>query len=376
MVRSTTTILLGCDANGENAMKVITYTYTYKSHGGGEIYEETVTPTLVPCYYYVRSCCKTCGEVFYEETKPEWRHELDADGYCTNPDCDRCLVYTYDDSGHLIRFYGINYEVVSGDATKQGEYELERYVDEKHYTVKNGRSLETYSYRKNEYVVGGDGWNSHSTWEYVYSFEGVGKCCRVGTHKAYERGELYQEYTTDPECICGWDYDKQEGYITAPTCTQPGIWYSRGVCFFCGCTVNDDQSIREPLDHDWRCDESTGDSYCSRCELRGQNGASGNIVLEELESEDPDAIRIGYWNRSGIKFSVSVGAKLHAPDATGNDELYLKGFDVELGETVITLSRGAVEAALAEQYGVSADAYDIRITFVGVGLSDYGITLN
>ena len=39
-------------------------------------------------------------------------------------------------------------------------------------------------------------------------------------------------------------------------------------------------------------------------------------------------------------------------------------------------SRSAAEAAILAQYGLSPDAYDLRITLVGAGLSDYGITLN
>ena len=60
----------------------------------------------------------------------------------------------------------------------------------------------------------------------------------------------------------------------------------------------------------------------------------------------------------------------------GDDEVYLTGVELDLGETVISLSRSAVVAALEEQYGLTADQYDIRITLVGDGLSDYGITLN
>ena len=144
----------------------------------------------------------------------------------------------------------------------------------------------------------------------------------------------------------------------------------------CGYVFYEYEWTYEPNDHYWWVD-TEGDGYvCLSCGLHNQNGASGNIVLEELEGENADEIRIGIWNKYWIGFSVAVGAKLHSPMANGDDEVYLSGFAVEVNETFLSLSRSAVEQALADQYGLSSDQYDIRITFIGEGLSDYGITLN
>ncbi|MBR6546630.1 MAG: hypothetical protein IKT72_06870 [Clostridia bacterium] len=376
IVKETYTILLGCDQNGENAKETVTFTNTYKSHSGWKS-EETPAPTLVPCFYeyHVKEYCSVCGEIFSEYDYVNWDHELDESGYCKGEGCERCLVYTYDENGNVIHFYGINYEVY-GDATVSGGYELERYVDEYRYTVRDGVSLETYHYRKNEFVVGRDRWYSESFISHEYFFEGVGRCYRITTHKAYENGKLYLDETYEPESLCDAYCTWQDGYVSYPSCTQAGVCYGEYVCDFCGYVSNRNEYACEPLDHDWCYDEKTCDYACSRCELRNQNGASGDVVLEEIKSETADLIVIGYWNRSGVAFIVAVGAKLDSPLDSGDDEIYLGGFEVALGESTISLSREAADAAILAQYGLTPDAYDLRITLVGEGLSDYGITLN
>ena len=375
IVKETYTILLGCDQNGENAKQTVTFTNTYKSHNGWTR-EENPTPTLVPCFYeyHVKEHCLVCGEIFSEYDYVNWGHDLDESGYCKNQGCDRCLVYTYDENGNVTHFYGINYEVY-GDATISGGYELERYVDEVDYIVKGGYSLERSTYRKNEFVVGRDGWYSESHVTYTYHFDAVGECRRDYESRHYENGKLYEE-NSDSEQICGrWQIGREQT-LTEPSCTQPGVVCFSNECALCGYAFDGHEYFREPLGHDWCYDENTQDFSCSRCKLHNQNGASGEVVLEELTSEDPDLIRIGYWNRSGGAFIVAVGAKLDSPLDSGEDEIYLGGFEVAIGETVITLSRSAAEAAILSQYGLSPDAYDLRITLVGEGLSDYGITLN
>ncbi len=376
VVKANCTILLGCDQNGENAKKTVTFTNTYKSHEDWKT-EETSAPTLVPCFYeyHVREYCSVCGEIFSEYDYVNWGHDLDESGRCKNQGCEYCCVYTYDENGNVTHFYAVNYQVY-GDATVSGGYELERYVDEVDYIVKDGYSLERSKYRRNEFIVGRDGWYSESVISYEYFFEGVGLCYRIATYKAYENGELFTDEVHEPESLCDAYCTWQNGYVSLPSCTQAGVCYGQYVCVFCGFVSYRDEYACEPLDHDWCYDENKQDFYCSRCELRNQNGASGDIVLEEIKTENPDLIMIGYWNRFGVSFMVSVGAKLDSPLESGDDEIYLGGFEVALGESTISLSREAAESAILAQYGLTPDAYDLRITLVGEGLSDYGITLN
>ena len=377
VVKMSYTILLGCDRNGENPQRTITYTDTYKSHSAWDK-EEIPSPTSVPCLYSVAvtEYCSGCGEIFKSYENLDWRHVLDDDGYCT--DCDYCQIYRYDANGNLIYYHGVNFGTY-GELGDQESFEIEKYTDTITYLAVDAPfELELSHYRKNEFIVGKrTGWSCDGTRTYEYFLEqGLGQCYRVSDYVFYENGELKESQSGEIEYLCEKWCTTEQGYVSEPTCTQPGTYYYSHICVFCGYVFKRDEVKEDPYDHSWNYDGTVGEYVCLFCGLRNQNGASGMIPLEELASDDPDLIRIGYWNRSALAFTVAVGAVLDSPLASGESEIYLSGISIEMSNHEIGLSRSAVEEALAGQYGLSSDRYDIRITFIGEGLSDYGITLN
>jgi hypothetical protein len=88
----------------------------------------------------------------------------------------------------------------------------------------------------------------------------------------------------------------------------------------------------------------------------------------------------GYWMNSDVEFTCYVSLILHVPNDDGNDEIPL--LEAELffigSINAIACSKAQVEA-IALEYGLTPDMYDVRISFVPVGADgsfDYAITFN
>ncbi len=267
-------------------------------------------------------------------------------------------VYEYDlnyDSG-----FGIFSYVQKTTTTENGNIsyrEIARTEYERHWFI-------NYEYEKHYVGTADEYWTRY---DHTYNFEGS---CTCTTHITSSNGE---DHTYLSEAHPTWHYD----IIKAPTCTQYGT--EGRFCPLCK-SIFDEYEI-EPTAHYWNY-IGNGLYRCSDCGLENINGASGEIVMEDLTSEYGGGKNyvVGYWNRGDVEYLCYVSAVLHTPMADGNDEVILTGIEfVELEEVrAISFSFEAVyEAVLLALDGLGPDGYDVRFTFVPKGSDgsfDYAIT--
>ncbi len=252
--------------------------------------------------------------------------------------------------------YGYEYEEkYSNQNCADGEYERISSYAYVHY-----RGYTYYIYEYNKYS---NSWDRH---DYTYNFDGA---CERTTHYTNSDGadETYTESCHREE----WTW------LVYPTCTQDG--YSTYVCVICGCQSGD-MITESAYDHNWIYTGGEFAYYCSRCGLENANGASGDIVLEDLTYRygDGDSYVAGYWARNEVQFLYYVSIILHTPMEDGNDEIILDGIEIYEIENVraLAFSRSAAIAA-AEALGYAEGEYYIRFAFVPVGADgsfDYAIT--
>ena len=145
----------------------------------------------------------------------------------------------------------------------------------------------------------------------------------------------------------------------------------------------------EPTDHDWALDPDNNGSVCMTCGLRNANGASGNIVMEDMSESYGEGFNyvVGYWNRYGMSVHKYVSVVLEDAAEGEEDELILDDiFFTELtaendGITAISFSQAdalAKAQAAMEAAGYTGD-YAIRFTFVPTDAGDtldYAITFD
>jgi len=262
------------------------------------------------------------------------------------------------------------------------------YVWDYNYVAPYGEN--GYKYTRSYTHSNGASWKEESAYTYLYGYwseymvysykeEGVywhRYDYTYSIEKGCERTTVYtdsygiNETTTD-------SYHRNYGWTTVknPTCTQDGI--EAEYCQIC--KQYWDESILSPHAHNWIYLEENH-YYCRRCGLEGANGASGDIVLEDLTAKygNNENYVAGYWNCGKVEFIYYVSLILHEPMEDGNDEIVLDfaNFFEMTDVRAIYFSISEVEA-LAAELGYTADQYDVRFAFVPVGSDgsfDYAIT--
>ena len=174
-----------------------------------------------------------------------------------------------------------------------------------------------------------------------------------------------------------------------PTCTQYGEYYDIWDCVVCKEEVSRNRYEKNPTAHDWYWDYDKQFYVCDDCGLENINGASGEIVLEDMTDDYGAGTNyvVGYWNRTGVDALRYVSVVLNDAAAGENDELVLT--DIEFtyltvkndGITAVSFSKEAVSAA-AQQAVADAGytgSYAIRFTFVpkySEDTLDYAITFD
>ena len=297
--------------------------------------------------------CPLCESFYYEidtysENGNQLTHEIRAENKLDNGDA---LIYEY------IHSYDSNGRYIS--TVERCEYaDGSEWKNEYGYIYHKGYQYVSYSY---EYKRDG-AWYKY---DYTYNFNGT---CERTTHYTSSSGDnsAYTESCHISSVV--WEQN--------PTCTQDG--YYDDVCYVCESVLNDNVK-HSPYDHNWRMVEA--DYYvCTSCGIENINGASGNVVLEDLTVKygGGENFVAGYWVRNNIQFIHYVSLILHTPMADGNDEIILDGIEVfELEEArALAFNRAAVIAA-AQALGYSPDEYYVRFAFVPLGADgsyDYAIT--
>ncbi|MBE5764759.1 MAG: hypothetical protein E7339_04050 [Clostridiales bacterium] len=204
--------------------------------------------------------------------------------------------------------------------------------------------------------------------EYTYSFEGPCMCNRIHTDS---HGYSYEE---NYEC-CRMTH----GTIISATCTQYGLEGSH--CYVCGFVGDNYQT--NPHGHSWDYVNEEIGYVCLNCGLQNANGASGDVVMEDLTAKygAGENYVAGYWDRSMAEFTSYVSLILHKAMEDGSDEIVL--FEAEIfsieGINALACSKAQVEELALNLYGLTPDMYDVRISFVPMGADgswDYAITFN
>lgn len=208
-------------------------------------------------------------------------------------------------------------------------------------------------YREN---VRNDHWERY---DYTYSFEeGCMQTCVYTC--SYEEKE-----NTWTENICRF-YESTT--TKEPTCTQDGEYCSQ--CEVCG--WKNDLQIISPTDHNWVY-VNENHYYCFSCGLENANGASGNVIFEDLTQQygNGENYVAGYYDHSGVGFSHYVSLIL-----ADDTEVIIPDIKImELKDVrAFAFSKAEVDAfAAANGY----TDYDVRFTFVPYGADgsfDYAIT--
>ena len=251
-------------------------------------------------------------------------------------------------SGELVpRYHAVTEDAVNGVVTQKWE---------SIYVVYCGYNFDLYNYRLQD-----DFWEQDDS---TYSFED--RCTRT-IHRT--RSDGTDETFTNNACSSSVLKTTKEA-----TCTQPGenVW----CCPLCS-YVTDRQPI-EP-NHEWEFFSDGNDKWhiCLRCGMLNVNGASGDIIMEDLTLAYGKGVNyvVGYYDRSNISFTTYVALIL----ADGK-EVVLPGIEllpVE-GITAYAFSRAAVAEAAAK-LGYKAGSYQVRFVFVpehNDGNYDYAVTFD
>ena len=95
--------------------------------------------------------------------------------------------------------------------------------------------------------------------------------------------------------------------IQQPTCTQDGMYCRE--CDVCG--KRTDNQIISPNDHNW-VHITENWYYCFACGMENRNGASGDIILEDLTDTYGNGVNyvVGYYSKNDVTFSKYVSLLL------------------------------------------------------------------
>ena len=376
------------DENSCTATQYRTYQFGYDAETGECLYELTWKTGSTRTYHnYVNESennntkydCADCGSYYYvtndyddmgRHIKQE-RHGLNA---LTGQEYLYISEWTYDENGNQIGNSTYEKSVGSDGSWTESRNVYEPYTGSfgdpgqkvtSSYINSNGNSsseeyayvnYKGYSYRIYTYSTNSGSW---SRYDYAYSFENG--CVRTTTYTCSDDATP-QITTTD---ICKF-YSSITNKV--PTCTQDGE--AQYCCVVCEKLA--DPHVLNAYDHNW-VRVSDNWYYCGRCALENANGASGDIILEDLTEAygNGENYVVGYAIRNNVMFSqyvtliLSDGAEILVPDVAF--------IDVD-GVRAIAFNIAAVDAWAAEN---GYTDYDVRLSFVpdriGEGL-DYGIT--
>ena len=256
---------------------------------------------------------------------------------------------------------------------ENGEPRERHYVIEL-YELHNGYRFETMSRTDMIYADGSTWWEQNS---YTYNFDNGCSCVRTYTNS---NGANWSE---DREAHQRYQHDE---WIKEPTCTQYGILRRYWECPACETLLEERHDQIDPYAHDWNWDDGKQTYVCSRCSLENSNGASGEIVLEDLTEKHGTGTNtvIGYWIRENVEYSVVFSVILE--DMEGDNERFL-----DVGWALWSVEENGVNALVFDTASAQTEAeakiaeagytgsYAIRVALVPVGSGnslDYAITFD
>ena len=374
------------DENTCVARQYKTWQFGYNEETGTCLYEVTFKTGSEQVYHNyennsqgntARYDCLDCGS-YYTVTD-----YYDANGYHTK--YERIVV---DNVSSYAQYYETVYEYTNGNKTR--EYEKWIYADGREYWYETLYESEVYSG-----PFGDDGWKNKQTHsdsdgygyvdEYAYVYY-KGYSFTIYSYREELNGYLERydyTYSFEDGCYVTETYTGSKGdwsntyanckssyhtTIQAPTCTQDGIY-----CYACGiCGKQTDVYTTSPTDHNWVYANDEW-HYCSTCGLENANGASGQIILEDLTEAygNGELYVVGYYAYNKVSFTQYVSLIL----ANGEEVICPDITFVEIdGIRAFAFSKSEVEVWAAEN---GYTDYEIRFAFVPDGSDgsfDYAIT--
>ena len=250
---------------------------------------------------------------------------------------------------------------------------------ERTYTREYEELLEDYYletlWRDEKTLADGSLWWEQETREYIFDGD-----CRYIRHGSRSDGETW-EYEENAH-MQHWYYE----ILLEPTCTQFGLQKEKCECPICGKVYVDNEMEISPRAHYWYWNSEEDCYICSYCGLENANGASGEIVLEDMTEAYGNGTNtvIGYWIRENVDYTVAFSVILE--DMEGDNERFL-----DVGWALWTVENDGVNALVFDTAAAQAEAeaaiaeagytgsYAIRVTMVPVGAGndlDYAITFD
>lgn len=313
----------------------------YNSETDTALYEFEIIGETVQYHNYVRTIINESGV----------SGETGVCSVCNATYSKKCY---YNTAGQAVKEEYIATNPLSNGSPK-------RYEKIREYVLVGEYMEESSYYEKRVYADGDESW-SRDTYTYDLS-----SCKKTGVHT---NSAGFSNTSTESH------WRKNHHSVCSATCTQDGAYEYR--CALCDTVTY--TATSSPYGHWWW---NTGDGYrCTRCGLENENGADGDIILEDLTESyggGTDYV-VGYYSRNGVSFTYYASLILHTPAADGNDEVVLSGisFTERTDVRAVSFSMAAVQAA-ATKLGYSAGTYDVRFAFVPIGSDgsfDYAITFN
>lgn len=332
---------------------------------------------------HIKYDCPDCGSYYHEN------YYYDADGryikyekkvsntinYGSAQYREEVEEYAYDDGGNRYTsrdYYKVMYadgetfwsETLTSRQSYVGPFGDYGYQESTSYSNSEGEQSDKqyayvyykgYSYPIYEYGTEGSYW---SKYDYTYSF--VDGCYQTTTY-ANSDGDSW----TETGNICKM-YDQIT--VQQPTCTQDGMR-----CWECDvCGKQTEHETISPNDHNWVQIEDNW-YYCFDCGMENRNGASGDIILEDLTDlyGNGENYVVGYFIQNDVTFTKYVSLLL--ADGT---EIIVDGiqFTTIEGLRAVVFSKAAVDAYGAQN---GYTDYTVRFSFVPYGADssfDYAVT--
>lgn len=334
------TFQLGYNEEDGTWLKEVTYatgdTHSYHDYIETEIAEGTVTGTSM--------VCEDCGSSYVMRD-----------------------YHAEEDGTHIKR------EEIFTNTLDNGDDRYKEHVNE-WATQVNGRYDTSRYYRTVTYADGSSYWE-----ERIYTYEPDDVC-----HRTCFTTDIYnpEGETTVEDTHSGTGY-----YEYVSSCTQDCYDHWWAVCDTCGETFGESWQYGGPADHCWAFNDELGVYVCSVCGLENENGASGDIVLEDLTASygnDGNYV-VGFWNKENLDVTYHLSVILE--DQTEGDnqiDLDFNAFTVwskevqGMNAVVFDAEQADALAAAAVAQAGYTGSYALRICFVPNGGStlDYAITFD
>ncbi len=219
-----------------------------------------------------------------------------------------------------------------------------------------------------------NGISSWSKQEYIYDWDNF-DCTRI-----YRESNNNGVISESEQTCHKWTYVQDEDLER--TCTQYGMEYR--ICAVCDCQDEEYNYVLTPYGHSWSYYSSDDIYRCRRCQLESINGASGQIIMEDMTETygNDTSYVVGYWNKGNVDFTYYVSV---VPTSSDEEEIVLTDIEFtklsreEDGIQAISFNKADVETSAKEAVESKeyTGEYVLRFTFVPVGSDgnfDYAIT--